>query len=122
MTRTELTIAIALALALAAIAGWVLHWLWARMTRAGGRDLAEHSDMAELLHEAKLEHDAAMARERETEARLIAEREETEARLKARLAEREAELSATMDTLGSLRREVAEWRQAYEALQRHDKT
>lgn len=120
MTRTELTIAIALAIALAAVAGWVLHWLWARMTRGGGRDLAEHSDMAELLHETKLERDAAAARERETAARLTAERQEAETRLHSVIAEREAELAATMDTLGSLRREIAEWRQAYEALQRHE--
>jgi hypothetical protein len=120
MTRTELTIAIALALALAAVAGWALHWLWARMLRGGGRDLAEHSDMAELLHEAKLERDAAAARERETDARLTAERHEAEARLNARIAEREAELAATMDTLGTLRREIVDWRRAYEALQRHD--
>ena len=118
MTRMELTAAIAAALALAALGGWVLHWLWARIMRGGARDYAEHSDMAELLHAAKLERDAAVARERETAARLTEERHAAEERLKAKIAEREAELSATMGTLGDLRREIVEWRRAYEALQR----
>ncbi len=120
MTRIELTVALAAALLAAALTGWVLCWLWGRLARGGARDFAGHSDMAELLHAAKMERDAALERERETAARMAVERRAIEESLKARLAEREAELAATMDTLGDLRREVAEWRDAYETLLRRE--
>ena len=110
MTRIELAVVLGAAFALAALAGWVLHWLWARVTKAGARELAEHSQMAALLHEAKSERDAVREREAELLARMQAERDAEVGDLSSRLAEREAELAATMDTLGDLRQEIARWR------------
>ncbi len=114
MTRMELTVAIAVALALAAVCGWALHWLWGRLLRGGAHDLAEHSEMADLLLAAKAERDAAVERERETRQRLADEKLAVETDLKARIAEREAELSAMMETIGDLRRQVVEWRRQEE--------
>jgi hypothetical protein len=114
MTREDLTYALAAALALAVLAGWALHALWTRMRHGGAAGLASHDEMAVRLHAAEETADGARADLQSGIARIEAERAETEETLRRELTQREAELSAAMESVGELRRDLAEWRRAYE--------
>lgn len=114
MTREELTYALAAALAVAVLAGWALHALWTRMHHGGAAALASHDEMATRLHDCEEAADAARAALAHGIARLEDERAETEDALRRELTQREAELAAAMDSIGELRRDLADWRTAYE--------
>ncbi|MGG7568559.1 hypothetical protein ACQ5SO_20590 [Rhodovulum sp. DZ06] len=118
MTREDLTIALALALGAAVLFGVLLHLLWQRLRHGGAAELEKHEHMAERLHEAEEAQEAAEIHMRAEIARVEAERAEAEAALHRALAEREAELAAAMDTVGSLRRDLEGWQEAYEAIAR----
>ncbi|MFT6775126.1 MAG: hypothetical protein ACJA1L_002844 [Paracoccaceae bacterium] len=113
MTRDELTLALAAALALAVLAGWALHAMWTRMRHGGAAEVASHDEMALRLHDAEEALDAARARLAADSAAMTAERAEVETALRRTLTEREAELAALMDTVGDLRRNLADWQRAY---------
>lgn len=114
MTREDLTYALAAALAIAVLAGWGLHALWTRMRHGGAAALASHDEMAARLHECEEAADAARAALAHGIAREQAERAEAEDALRRELTQREAELAAAMDSVGELRRDLADWRSAYE--------
>lgn len=118
MTREDLTYALAAALALAVLAGWALHALWTRMRHGGAAALASHDEMAVRLHDAEEIADTARADLQSGLARVEAARAEAEEALKRELTQREAELTAAMDSVGELRRDLAEWRRAYEDIVR----
>ncbi|MFT4794613.1 MAG: hypothetical protein ACJAVR_002190 [Paracoccaceae bacterium] len=115
MTREDLTLALAAALAIATIAGWALHALWTRMRHGGAAGLASHDEMAVRLHDAEEAADVARTNLSQGLAHIQAERAETEEALRRELTQREAELIAAMDSIGELRRDLADWRNAYDA-------
>jgi hypothetical protein len=106
MTRIDLVLAILAILLAAMVSGWALHWLWGRLSRHRRGEIDHLHEMAERLHEVEF-------------ARDVAERKLAEVELASHtaIAEREAELEGAMDTIGGLRRQLAEWQSAYDALQ-----
>lgn len=109
MTRIPLALSIFAVLVVTFAAGWALHWLWVRLHSRRDAPDPRH-EMAERLHDAEVAREAA-------ELRLT----EVEAASHRDAAEREAELAAAMDTIGVLRRQIAEWQAAYDALQGKDR-
>ena len=119
MNRLLLALSIAALLLLFAALGWMLHWLWHRATGHAAAEEARRADLITRLHAAEMARDAALAELATREAAAVAASDaETLAR---RLAEREAELAAAMDALREARAATAEWRSAYEALEREDR-
>ncbi len=110
MTRLELALALGAAMALSAALGWALHALWARLVRRSGAEDARLQDLSRRLADAEDARDA-LAAEAEAKRAALADRlDEVETELTRALHEREAELDAAMDTIGALRRELAELR------------
>ena len=125
-SRNDLEIAIGVTLAGAVIVGWLLHALWNRLAPTPASHAGQLAALAERLHEAEMERDAAIEARLEAEAAL-ADREaehqraivDAEDRLSAGAARREAELQrelrevsadrdASMDGLRAARVRIAE--------------
>jgi len=126
LDRSELAASIMAVLLGAIVLGWVLHWLWHRLSGAYRAEVSRISELAGRLqeaeaaeteaHEAAAEIESRLAlREAETEAE-IAELQERldsvvaarDAELASQLREARAELQATMDGLGFARTRIAE--------------
>lgn len=99
MNRTEFIIATAIILFVAFCLGWFASWLVHRLSRVSQSDIGELDKMAQALHEAEEERDAA-----------IAHVQTREAEMKNQLAQTEAELRAAMDGLRDARHEAEELR------------
>lgn len=135
LTGAQLATAIAAVLAGAIVLGWILHWMWARLARAGG-DAALLADTVDRLHEADRAREIAeearikaetllATREAEMEASMAEMRAQIDALVEGRDAElgravREAraDAEASMAALRSARRRVAELEAEVEALRR----
>ena len=132
----QLGIAISAVLAAAVALGWVLHWIWIRLSDAAMTDTARLTEMINRMHEADRAREAAedarelaenllASREAEMENRLAA----MKARLDGALGGREAELSnalreaqadaeASMAGLRSARRRIMELEAEVDGLRR----
>lgn len=99
MNRTELIAATAAVLFVTFVLGWFVNWLMHRFTRVTQTDLGELDRLAQQVHEAEEERDAAQDEMRERERELS-----------SRLAQSEAELKAAMEVLRQARREAEELR------------
>lgn len=119
MTRLALALSITGLLVAAMAAGWLLSWLWAR--GAPRREAEALSAMGVRLRAAEAARHAAEARLSDLEAELGSSRAEAEQRSRGEVAALRAELAAAMDALRDARRETAEWRDAYLALEREDR-
>ena len=108
MTRLELALALGAAMTLSAALGWALHALWARLARRSGAEGARLQDLSRRLADAEERRDALAAEAAAKQAELAQRLEEVETELARALHEREAELEAAMDTIGALRRRIAE--------------
>lgn len=120
MTRLTLALSIAALLLLAVALGWLLGWLWSR-GRARSDAGESAAGLAARLHAAEAARDAAEARLAAGAMDHDAALAEIEKRHAGEVSSLRAELSAAMDALGAARREAAEWRAAYEALEREDR-
>lgn len=103
LSENELATAISAVLVAAIALGWVLHWVWLRLSNAPVTDSARLRDMTNRLHEA--DHARGEAEEAREEAELmLAEREAEmenrlaamQARLDGAIEGREAELSKAL--------------------------
>lgn len=99
LTGAQLATAITAVLIAAVLLGWVLHWLWMRLSNAAISDTARITEMINRLHEADRAREAAedakelaenllAAREAEMENRMAA----MQSRLDGAIEGREAEL------------------------------
>lgn len=133
LTGAQLATAITAVLVAAIALGWTLHWIWARLARAGS-DTARLAELVDRLHEADRAREAAedarrlaenllAAREAAMEARLA----EVQARLDEVVGDSDAELGrlvrearadaeASMSGLRSARRRIADLEGEIEAL------
>ncbi|MGG7644821.1 hypothetical protein ACQ5SP_08465 [Rhodovulum sp. YNF3179] len=105
MDRTEFILVTAIILFVAFGLGWLGSWLFHRLTRVTGADMAELDRMASALHEAEEARDEA-----------ITYLQQREAELTSQLGQTEAELRATMDGLREARHEAEELRGYIEKL------
>ncbi|MEM9011945.1 MAG: hypothetical protein AAGE18_12010 [Pseudomonadota bacterium] len=105
MGRTELVILITAAMIAALLAGWGLRWLFGRFNRTESTTPEAVDHLALRMQTA--EQAAAHAEEARTE---------TERAYLSQLRQAEAERDSAMEGLGTARRELAEWKRAYEAL------
>ncbi|MEL7467010.1 MAG: hypothetical protein AAFN27_01065 [Pseudomonadota bacterium] len=103
LTGAQLATAISAVLAAAVVLGWILHWLWVRLSNAAISDTARITEMINRLHEADRAREAAedakelaenllASREAEMENRLAA----MQARMDGAVEGREADLSAEL--------------------------
>jgi len=106
MTRSEFIAVTALILFGAFVLGWVASWLVHRVARPASANMSDLDRMAEQLHDAEEERDAAIA--------LIHERE---AILTSQLTGAQAELRAAMEGLRDSRSQVEELRDYIERTQ-----
>lgn len=99
----QLAIAISAVLAAAVALGWILHWIWSRLSDAAMSDTARLTEMINRLHEADRAREASedarelaesllAAREAEMESRMA----EMQARLDGAVAGRESELAKAL--------------------------
>ena len=95
MNRTEFIAVTAVILFVAFSLGWAASWLFHRLTRVTRADMDELDQMAQALHQAEEERDAAMEQ---------ADRIERD--LGSRLSQAEAELRAAMEGLREARAEA----------------
>jgi hypothetical protein len=95
MNRTEFIAVTAVILFVAFSLGWAASWLFHRLTRVTQAEMGELDQMAQALHEAEEERDAAMEQ---------ADRIERD--LGSRLSQAEAELRAAMEGLREARAEA----------------
>lgn len=95
MNRTEFIAVTAVILFVAFSLGWAASWLFHRLTRVTQAEMGELDQMAQALHEAEEERDAAMEQ---------ADRIERD--LGSRLHQTEAELRAAMEGLREARAEA----------------
>lgn len=126
LSGSQLAIAISAILAAAIALGWVLHWIWIRLSNAAMTDTARLTEMINRLHEADRAREAAedarelaenllASREAEMENRLTAMQarldgavEGREADLSQALREAQADAEASMSGLRNARRRIAE--------------
>lgn len=99
MNRTELIVVTTLVLFVAFVIGWFVSWLMHRFTRVTQSDLGELDHMAQQVHEAEEDRDAARQELRERTAEMDSE-----------LAQKDAELRAAMDALRAARADAEELR------------
>lgn len=103
LTGAQLAIAISAILFAAIVLGWILHWLWMRLSNAAISDTARITEMINRLHEADRAREAAedakelaenllASREAEMENRMAA----MQARLDGAVEGREEELSIAL--------------------------
>lgn len=95
MNRMEFIVVTAVILFVAFSLGWAASWLFHRLTRVTQAEMGELDQMAQALHQAEEERDAAMDQ---------ADRIERD--LSSRLTQTEAELRAAMDGLREARAEA----------------
>lgn len=95
MNRTEFIAVTAVILFVAFSLGWAASWLFHRLTRVTQAEMGELDQLAQALHEAEEERDAAMEQ---------ADRIERD--LGSRLSQTEAELRAAMEGLREARAEA----------------
>ena len=126
LTGGQLAIAISAILVAAIILGWILHWLWMRLSNAAISDTARITEMINRLHEADRAREAAedakelaenllAAREAEMENRMAAMQsrldgavEGREAELSVALREAKADAEASMTGLRNARERIME--------------
>ena len=111
LSGAQLAIAIT-AILLGAIAlGWILHWIWVRLSNAAITDTARITEMINRLHEADRAREAAEDA-RELAENLLASREGAlegrEAELTRQLREAQADAEASMSGLRSARARAME--------------
>lgn len=103
LSGAQLATAISAILILAVVIGWILHWLWVRLSNAAISDTARITEMINRLHEADRAREAAedakelaenllASREAEMENRMAA----MQARMDGAVEGREAELLTEM--------------------------
>ena len=135
LTGAQLATAITAVLVAAIVLGWILHWIWTRLSSAGS-DTARLAEMVDRLHEADRAREAAEDARRLAENLLAAREDEMERRLADMQAhldgmvqDRDAELGrvvrearadaeASMSGLRSARRRIAELEAEIEAQRR----
>jgi hypothetical protein len=108
MNRTEFIAVTAIILFVAFALGWFASWLFHRLARVTGADLAELDRMAAALHEAE-----------ETRDQAIAYLQAREAELTGQIGQAEAELEAAMEGLREARHEAENLRGQLEQIGRH---
>lgn len=132
----QLAVAISAVLAGAVALGWVLHWVWLRLSNAAMTDTARLTEMINRLHEADRAREAAedarelaenllAAREAEMEARMAAMQkrldgavEGREAELAQALREARADAEASMSGLRNARGRIMQLEAELEEVQR----
>ena len=103
LSGAQLATAISAVLVTAVVLGWILHWLWVRISNAATSDRDRLAEMSDRLHEAnrareeaeearELAENLLAAREAETERQLA----EMQARMDGAVEGREAELIAEL--------------------------
>lgn len=136
LTGAQLATAISAILVLAIVVGWILHWLWMRLSNAAVSDTARLTEMINRLHEAdharetaesakELAENLLASREAEMENRMLAMQsrldgavEGREAELSRRLREAEAESEASMSGLRNARARIMDLEAQLEEMQR----
>jgi DNA repair exonuclease SbcCD ATPase subunit len=126
LTGAQLATAISAILIASVAIGWILHWLWVRLSNAAITDTARITEMINRLHEADRAREAAedarelaenllASREAEMENRMAAMQarldgaiEGREADLARELREAKADAEASMDGLRSARARIME--------------
>lgn len=99
MNRIEFIAVTAVILFVAFALGWAASWLYHRLTRVTQAEMGELESMAQALHEAEEERDAALE-----------QGDRMERDLSSRLNQAEAELRAAMEGLREARAEAEELR------------
>ena len=138
LTGPQLAIAISAVLLAAVLLGWVLHWIWMRMSNAAISDTARITEMVNRLHEAERVRQAAeearndaqtilATREAEMEERMAAMQlrldgavEGREAELLRQTREAQADAEASMAGLRSARERIMELETELDDLRRGD--
>ena len=136
LSGAQLAIAISAVLLSAVVVGWILHWLWMRLSNAAISDTARITEMINRLHEAdraretaeearELAENLLASREAEMENRMAAMQsrldgavEGREADLTRQLREAEAESEASMSGLRNARARIMELEAEVEELRR----
>ena len=136
LTGGQLAIAISAILAGAVALGWMLHWLWNRLSNAAMTDTARLTEMINRLHEADRAREAAedarelaenllASREAEMENRMAAMQarldgvvEGREAQLAQAMREAQADSEASMSGLRNARRRIMDLEAEIEQLRR----
>lgn len=126
LSEAQLAAAITAVLVGAIALGWILHWVWVRLSDAAVTDTARITEMVNRLHEAdraretaedarELAENLLASREAEMENRLAAMQarldgavEGREAELAKALREAEADAEASMSGLRNARRRIME--------------
>ena len=140
LTGAQLATAISAILIAAIVLGWILHWLWMRLSNAAVSDTARLTEMINRLHEADNAREAAesakelaenllASREAEMENRMAAMQarldgavEGREAELVVALREAQADSEASMSGLRNARGRIMELEQEIDDLRReHDR-
>lgn len=134
LSGAQLATAISAILVLAVVVGWVLHWLWVRLSNAAISDTARITEMINRLHEADRAREAAedakelaenilASREAEMENRMAAMQarmdgavEGREAQLLTEMREAKAEADAAMSGLRNARARIMELEAEVESL------
>lgn len=135
LTGAQLATAITAVLVAAIMLGWILHWIWARLSSAGS-DRARLAEMVDRLHEADRTREAAddgrrvaenllAVREAELEARVADQQarldgmvQDQDAELGRAVREARADAEASMSGLRTARRRIMELEAEVEALRR----
>lgn len=136
LTGGQLATAISAVLVGAVALGWVLHWIWIRLSNAALSDTARLTEMINRLHEADRARESAengrelaenllASREAEMADRLAAMQarldgaiEGREAELATALREAQADAEASMSGLGNARRRIRELESEIESLRK----
>lgn len=104
MDRTEFIIGVMVLLFGSYLLGFLTHWIVTRLSRVSDAEISQLDDMADELHRAEEERDAAKA-----------ERHRLEILSRTELGELRSELSTTREALKSARAEAEELRRFIEA-------
>ena len=136
LSGAQLATAISAVLVAAVALGWVLHWLWMRLSNAAISDTARIAEMINRLHEADRAREAAedakelaenllASREAEMENRMAAMQarmdgavEGREAQLSTALREAQADSEASMSGLRNARARIMDLEAEMAELQR----
>lgn len=108
MTRLMLALSIAVALLGAMALGWIARWIWGRMTQSDSARDRRIEQLQDSLAEAEAAFRAAEARAAEAMASAEAAQHGASASVATELSELRAERDAAMETVGALRRQLAE--------------
>lgn len=134
LNGSQLAIAITAVLVAAVLLGWILHWIWMRMSNAAVTDTARITEMVNRLHEAERARAAAEEAKRRAEEQLAAREAEMaeqmaamqhrldgaiegrEADLLSQMREARADAEASMSGLRSARARIMELEAEIESL------